>query len=278
MPHHQNDVTGAPTTDAHLLSGPISLGFEIGLVLANILPLCVVWRVKKGRERSPTDELIAALSVTDILSVIIPSPLGFTSYFRHEWWGGRITCDIYQVSSVWFQLASMCLVTFMCLDRWVALVQATKFKAATLSSVGNSGGHRRVRYAVGVIYMLTLGVACLPLMGLAPEALSRSGRLCQSWVVSHPASSKQHVFYLSFLTLGCANLLFAVVINVTIVAYLWRFHRQFGARSADRVSSAALQIDRRNTVDFTVMILVVTLVYYMAWLPALVSIYRNINP
>ena len=258
------DFPFANTARGEDISGPLSIAFEATLVFANIFPIWVVCKYKHPKTRLATDELIMALSITDILSVLIPSPLGLISYFSRGWYGGKPTCDFYQLTIVWFQLTSMCLVTFMCLDRWMSLKDAMVYKTSTCK-------HRRTRLAVLAIYIFTLVVSSLPLFGLAPQALSTSGKLCQAWLVSEPHGAGERVFYFIFLTVGFSNLLVTVIINSTVVATLWQFQKKFGSKPAERMSSAAMQIDKRTVVELTVMILIVTVVFYLAWLPALVS-------
>ena len=247
------------------ISGPVTLGFETALVLGNLLPIGVACCTKRGRHRIATDELIIALSITDILSVVVPGPLGWVSYFTHHWYGGEHTCQFYQVSATWFQLTSMCLITFMTFDRWMSLKDALAYKAPS------NHNNCRVRISVFLIYIFTLTVSCLPLLGLAPRAISHSGKICQSWLLAKPRATLEHVFHFVFLTVGYSNLLTTVLVNLTVMATLWRFQRKFGVKQAERMSSAALQIDRRSVVELTVMILIVTLAFYLAWLPTLVS-------
>ena len=92
-------------SDEHDISDAITMGLEAVLVIINILPFCFVCLVKQ--KRTQTDELIVSLSITDILSVIMPGPLGWISYFTHQWYGGRHSCQFYQVCVMWFQPTSM---------------------------------------------------------------------------------------------------------------------------------------------------------------------------
>ena len=210
------------------------------------------------------DELIVALSITDILSVLVPSPLGILAYFTHQWHGGAASCHFYQVTGLWFQMASMCLVTLMCVERWLALRLAMAYQLPARQ-------HYRGRICIAAIYGITLVVASLPLWGLAPEALSGSGKVCQAWLTAIPRHSQQHVFYFVFLVLGFINVISAVMVNTSTIVSLWQFQRRFGSKPAERMSNAALQIDKRSVLEFTVMVLVVTIIFYLTWMPALVS-------
>ncbi|ELT98542.1 hypothetical protein CAPTEDRAFT_205747 [Capitella teleta] len=261
MPHESSQHLQSATNNNDVTI-PISIALESGLLLANILPICVVLRYKKSKERQATDELIVALSITDILSVLVPSPIGLVSSFNHHWYGGHRTCTFYQLTIVWFQLASMCLVTFMCIDRWLSLSGAMTYRKP-------STGHKRTRIAILIIYLATLSISCLPLLGLAPNAFSTAGDSCISWLISKPKTPVQNVFFVVFLVVGYANLITAIVVNCTVILSLWKFQRKFGIKPSERVNGCAVQIDRRTVVEFSIMVLIVTAIFYLAWLPAL---------
>lgn len=252
------------------ISGPISIGVELSLILANIFPILVVCKIRHPKERIPGDEVVLALSVTDILSVVVPSPLGLAAYFGRHWYGGERTCDFYQVTINWFQLASMCLVTYMCIDRCLALRRTMLFKP-------QNSNLSKTRAVIVLIYIFTLLVSCLPLVGLAPVGLSPSGRLCRSVLLAPSSYKKQEIFSLVFLIVGFTNLAVAIVVNSNVIYKLWKFKRDFGARSADRrINNICADVDRRSVVEMTVMTLVVTLVFYLAWMPVLVCIVLDI--
>ena len=148
-------------------------------------------------------------------------------YWLQRWYGGATTCYLYQLTSIWFQLASMCLVTFMCLDQWCALRRVINHRHA-------SNHINRTRAIIAAIYVLTLCVAALPIMGLAPRAISNSGSSCRSWVILISQNLKEHVFYIAFLVLGFGNLIVAIVINTHVISTLISLKREFGRNTADR--------------------------------------------
>ncbi|ELT98541.1 hypothetical protein CAPTEDRAFT_205746 [Capitella teleta] len=84
MPHESSQHLQSATNNNDVTI-PISIALESGLLLANILPICVVLRYKKSKERQATDELIVALSITDILSVLVPSPIGLKPLMDPLW-------------------------------------------------------------------------------------------------------------------------------------------------------------------------------------------------
>ncbi len=127
-----------------------------------------------------------------------------------------------QVTMVWLQLTSMCLVTFMCADRYVAARNCVHCKPPAQAATSLT----RVRLSVVVIATLALAISSLPLFGLAPPALSPSGQLCRSWLTSHPIDTlghddvRHHVFYVAYLTIGYANVTIALMVNVSLIVNL----------------------------------------------------------
>ena len=262
MPYHSASV--APPRESYQdISGIFSIVIEAMMVFGNIFPIVVVCKLKRTKDRTVADELIVALSITDILSVVVPTPLGLISYFSQTWYGGQQTCNFYQLTTLWFQVTSMCLVTYMCIDRLLALKKAMVNKSPPPTS-------STVKIIVFCIYIFTLGIVCLPLFGLAPKSLSSSGQLCESWIIAEPKEVKQHVFYMIFLGLGYANLTVAICVNFRVIVTLWSYTKRLVNVTMDR-RTLGYQVDRKTVLDFTSMILTVTIVFYLTWLPALVS-------
>ncbi|CAH1789768.1 unnamed protein product [Owenia fusiformis] len=268
---YPSSKNAAPHLSYENISGILSISVQSTLVLANIFPLVVACRFKKQSNKLVTDILISALSVTDILSVVIPAPFGIISYFTRTWYGGKHTCEFYQLTTNWFQLASMCLISFMCIDRWLAL------RVALICKTSSSADKHRAKIIIIVIYLLTFVVAALPLMGLGPPTISDSGHLCTSWIVATSQSSKleglrEHTFYVMFLIVGYGNLLVVVCFNARVTACLWSLHKMTTNRSLQIRGLYAGYMEKKIVMECTIMILIVTIVFYLTWLPALVII------
>jgi hypothetical protein len=268
MPYDPSDVVGYPSppeSSYQNISGIVSIVVEALMVFANIFPILVVCKWKRPRERMSTDEIIVALSITDILSVVVPSPLGLISYFSRRWYGGYRTCAFYQLTTSWFQLTSVFLVTYMCVDRFLVVRAATQQKIQIQSNP-------KVKIVVFAIYFFTLIISCLPLSGLAPEALSKSGKLCQSWIIAIPKKLKEHVFYISFISLGFLNLLTVICVNSRVVYVLKAFMKKLDQEGKLEGKTLGLAVDKKAVVDCSKMVVMITVVSYLAWLPALVGI------
>lgn len=246
------------------ISAVVSFAVDGAIVIANLFPVFVVCTVKRPKERLVTDELVATLGVAEIVSVIAPVPFAVISYLHKEWWGGRKTCYFYQTTTVWLQLASMFLVTLLSVDRCVTLNSAVK-------RTSSKRYPRNARLLIAMVFILSLSISLLPLIGLAPEGLASSGSLCQPWILIPVTSSsfQEHIFYMVFLGVSYFNVLVSFFASVRGSAHLSRLKRH---HFEDRWPSAF--VDQRIMMECTRMIAVVTFIFYLTWLPALVSMFK----
>ncbi len=83
--HNYNYDVMAHSSD---VISPVAIVLELVLVLLNVLPVIVVFVYKRRpRSRLAVDELIVALSLTEITGVLLPAPFGLTAYFS-----GSVDC------------------------------------------------------------------------------------------------------------------------------------------------------------------------------------------
>ena len=265
----------------------ITVGAESVLVILNILPIIVVTCIKLPSERLSIDKLIVALSITDILSVIIPTPIALTSYLKQHWFGGNLTCDVYQLSSVCFQMTSMCLITLMCADRCWSLRSTLLNNYSTMSNSQSSGAVSlppRARISsstlihVLTIYVICFLFACLPLLGLAPSAFSVTRNTCQSWISARSSHFHTHVFSVCFLSIGFTNLFLTLIVNVLLLKLLWKLSGVLPwglvpGKNGSNIYPVVLGSDiaQKSLKEISTMTIFVTFVFYVAWMPALVS-------
>ena len=176
----------------------------------------------------------------------------------------------------------MCLVTFMCADRYVAAKNCVHCKPPSAASFS------RIRISIAVIFLFALSVSVLPLFHLAPRALSSSGHVCRSWITSHPDTLhhddvREHVFYIAYLTVGYANVTIALMVNISLIINLCAARSVLsnlepcsttcrGDRSAeDHCGTFSAQYDCRNSIELSITVAVVTAFVYLSWLPVLVQ-------
>ena len=282
MPDYKSpdEFVGTDVTSDHDVFMYVTLGAEGLLVLLSLLPILVVLCYKRSSERLSIDRLVVALSVTDILSVIVPAPIGLTSYVRRRWVGGSAACEVYQLSSTCFQLTSMCLITLMCIDRCLTLRTTLLSHHLTPSSsrqptiiIERPRCWSPTTTYVILIYILCLLVSCLPLLGLAPPAYSSSRGTCQSWISAESTQMRTHIFPAVFLTIGFSNLIVTLIVNVFLIKMLWKLSGlQCWSQLTQKPVLLGSDIAQKSVKEISIMTAAVTAVFYIAWLPALVGI------
>ncbi|XP_050418543.1 melatonin receptor type 1A [Patella vulgata] len=259
--------TGA-TPDVHL-SGVITVVLEVFLLLENLLPLVVALWWKRPIERVVTDKLIAAISVTYILSALIPTPLGLVSFFNGSWYGGKATCECFQVTTTWCSLSTMAFVTYMCVERHNFLCPCFGWR----SSVDSKDS---VGLMLFLLYTITLSIATLPVIGFGPEVM-KGNNSCESWIVSSPVSGKRQVYFIAFLTFGYINVVVTAIscTFIGIVVNRPKLAQKLGSQDPP-IRNTEFQLLDDQTRNFngshtrTVLILVV--LNQITWIPALTMI------
>ena len=281
-----NDMSKEPKS---MDSGSVALSItlDVSMVLLNVLPISMLICRPRDRRSISMEQLILALSITDVLAVLVPSPLAalVASISLHGW------CHVYQMSVLCFQLASMCLLSATCVERWIAV----RCFISLQSSAEDSYHHHRlqsqsqaqkmnhtfhgpqssavsmihrcrpgVRCLILAVYALSLCIASLPLYGLAPPA----GAICHAWLTStHARSPQQHVFCFLYLLLAYCNVLMVLMVNVSQIFNLGQLQKMG--------SSCKHKTEGRDVLELSVMVLVVSLLYHVTWIPALVSIAQD---
>ena len=245
------------------LSGALSLSAEALTLFGNILPVIVVFRIKSRSERTVTDILIGTLALNDIFAVLLPLPVSLPSFIApgpdSVWQGGKAACVFYQFSVYWLQNSAMLLVTAMALERWLAVAVPMRYKNWTT--------HRRAKMMIVIIFCTTFVVACLPVMGLAPPAVSREGsRFCRSWIATQPEIWYHKVFPIVLITQGWLSMFLVLYLDICLMVRVTRFRRRL------KIERSEIPSEKRSIREFTVLVVVVAILFYCTWLPVLVSI------
>uniref|UniRef100_A0A1I8IIZ2 FH2 domain-containing protein n=1 Tax=Macrostomum lignano TaxID=282301 RepID=A0A1I8IIZ2_9PLAT len=274
-------------TDEHRLlhhaTALLTIGVEALLVLGNLLPPLVVFRAKSSAERTNLDLIVAALSVTDILSVLVPEPPWIVAYFRGTWQRDARACNLHQLTALWFQLASMLIVVLLVLDRARCvrrmLDEPMPLPVDTRNSV-------LLGCLLLTCYCLTLLTATLPLLGFAPSAVAEKsgpdGELvsgfCVSWLARQPNGFRESVFFVVFASI--AGLCLACVLSTNLVIIcLWQRKQTAAQKAAEQddatASAADLLIEEEQFLEMGRFIetmrvtALISLVFCCTWIPTL---------
>ncbi|KAL5006453.1 hypothetical protein ScPMuIL_015259 [Solemya velum] len=259
----------APGNTYQDISGTLSVIVEAIMIVLNILPPVVVFKWKRSRERTGTDEFIVAMCLFDILSVAVPTPLGLVSYFNKSWYGGKSTCEFYQITVIWFHLCSMFIVTCLSLERLMTLKNVIKGEVERRSCTPPC-----VKVTLLCGSLILLFIALLPVMGLAPSAMSTSGLLCESWIVSMPNHVKEHIFYILYLIIGFVNLVIVCASCLTIVRQLCKIKKQAVQTSFQQETQESVnnKLRQKAAMQSSRMVVAVSVLFYFTWFPTLIMI------
>ena len=242
--YEQDSVMGMDSVTEWSLAFTIIV--DVSMVLLNVFPITMLLcRPRDGG----MEQLILALSITDVLAVLVPSPLAalIACISPHEW------CHVYQLCVLCFQLAFMCLLSAMCVERWIAVRHLITSQSSTPPVCS-------IHWLILAIYAVSACVASLPLYGLAPP----TGVMCHAWLTStHARTPQQHVFCFLYLLLAYCNVLIVIMVNVSQI---------FNICQLQKISAKIVQeMEKRTMVELSVMVLVVTGLYHLTLIPALVG-------
>ncbi|ESO82218.1 hypothetical protein LOTGIDRAFT_170261 [Lottia gigantea] len=259
--------TGA-TPDVHF-SGVVTVVLEVFLLLENLLPLAVALWWKRPIERLVTDKLIAAISLTYILSALIPTPLGLVSFFHGSWYGGKATCECFQVTTTWCSLSTMAVVTYMCVERHNFLCPCFGWRSGSDSK--DSAG-----VILFSLYTLTLSVATLPVIGYGPEVM-KANTSCESWIVSTPSPGRRQVYFIAFLSFVYSNIAVTLVCCtfISIVVHYPRLGQKLGSQDPPVRNTEFQLLDEQHrhfNGSHTKTVLVLVILNQSTWIPAAIMI------
>ena len=246
------------------ISGLVSIALEAVTLCANIFPALTVFLLKKARERSVTDCFIGALAVNDITSVAIPLGVGIPTLLNRRWLGGGLSCKLYQISSFWFQLNGMILVTIMSCDRYFALMKPILYRREIQKKSW------RVKRAVFVMFFITLAISSLPAAGLANANIRSPLTYCPCLLITKPQLAKERVFPILYVSLGYSTFLIVSACNYSVLKVLKSFKLRFRPR---KLSIESQKFSRSSLVAFTKLIMVLGVLFYLTWMPVMVSKY-----
>ncbi|EDO46179.1 predicted protein [Nematostella vectensis] len=249
------------------VSGILTIILEAMTFLCNILPACAVFQPNFSRERTITDCFIGALALNDLVSVAVPLSVGIPTLWRKKWVGSRLSCELYQASTVWFQLNAMMLVTAMSCDRFFSLKPLAYQR-------DDKKKRSRLFILICSISGGALLISLLPILGLGNTGVRKSGLLtyCPCILIIKPTSTKENIFPVVLLLLGYSTFISVSFCNFTVLRLLSSFKTRWKRR--ELIAGRARQ-DRRDVAACAKLVGVLALLFYLTWTPAMVLLTLN---
>ena len=244
------------------ISGVVSLALEVVTLLINILPLLVIFAIKKRNDRTLTDFFLGVLTINDLLAEGLPLTIGLPSFLEKQWVGGRTSCRIYQITSTFFLVSSMLLVTVMSIDRYMALFRPIFHRRVIQQS------KQTRKLIIVLLYSISLFVSCLPLSGLGKLAQDDHLTYCPLWL-NNSSKKGRNVYILLLTSLGYTTCLIIFFANWAVLYKLRQFNQRFRTQP---ITVHSNMVDKYALVSFAKLICVIGLLFYLTWTPLLVSI------
>lgn len=244
----------------------------LAVFLINILTICVVCNRRHRKRKHVTEDVILALSVTDVLSVLVPSTFGLLSFYARSPLLGSLACSSYQASSVSFQLAYMILVTYACHERLTSLNTLTSVKSVTSPKAMTSSRVDYVTHGMccraAIVYALALSAGWVPLLGVVPNLLGEQE--CAFHLVMVPVFPRERIFEVLLVTSAFVSVLTSGGLIVMLSTKLFRLKRELGAKIPE-TESADTEKTLRTLFKESVMITSAAAVHCLTWVTILVS-------
>ncbi|OWF56349.1 prostaglandin E2 receptor EP4 subtype-like isoform X1 [Mizuhopecten yessoensis] len=255
-----------PTIGRKVSPTSTAIQFTFG-VIGNLLAIFVLVRSAKSHKWRVFYRLVGALAVTDLFGIVATSPVAFIVYANNlRWVGGQPLCDYLSFMLIFAGLATVFIVAAMSLDRFVAVwfpySYSVTMKKASL-----------VNLAVVSLWIVSISIAFLPLIGLGQNVLQFPGTWC--FFNFFGTDIKDKCFAYFYATIGIIMILLTAILNSLVILMLAKANRQNGVRrKASSVGSRSGK-SRRNDVFIMIFLVVLMVVFATCWTPLMVRIIIN---
>lgn len=256
-----NATTSVPTAPFQV-SPTLGLVVEVVIIFLVCGHFLIVTTLALYKPWNIADLLLFSLSVADVLNAVIPlQMLNLVNNFigPHLW--TRASCAVFVILTYTFRIASVCTITLISGDRAVLLTRPLQHHV--IVTIG------RVKKAVLAIWLFSVFMAILPFIG-----------------VGHPGYRDGFCFYqLSNFgvaygyiieSIGIIQLIIVLVCFIAIKLSSLKFVKRQSTMAAVRQTGGKNQQARetagtRQVKQMSTMMAIVVVLYYVSWLPYLVS-------
>ncbi|XP_033095237.1 galanin receptor type 2-like [Anneissia japonica] len=241
-----------PMSKTHL-SATLTLTFDVISLVLNVFPILVVYTLKRKDKRLTTDILIASLSFTDQLCILLPL---FVTVLTLSGVQNNNACKCYYFFVFLFQNSAMVIVMVLSCERFVAVVFPFKYKLWS--------SQRRTYLTVLGIYVFSFVIAISTITELGDTSTVDKTSLmtCKSWLLLVPMYSGG-AFPSILIFEGWVSMIVVLICNVSLIRNLLRYKRLL------EIGSTSVGLSRQHLRDFTKMVILVTILFYITWLPVL---------
>ena len=270
-----NDIVLSDSVSQRHIIPSVTLAIEALSILLNLFVIAsVIVICKTNIDRLPANHMIAALAVTDILYVCVPAGFSMPSLWQTHWYGGRVTCVLYQLFTDWLLLCSQFLITCLIIDRFLSLRHVIHFQ-------NQSDDLSRTRGVIVACYGASLGLTLLASLGFAADPYLNETSTCLSWLTAIPQRGvrEQRVYPALMILIALITTLISAVIIIKSVSYTRAIHVIYQCIKTDKTPGEdATPGDFRDNqnqsglVQYSTMVIVLAGLQFALRLPYFVSI------
>ena len=257
-----NATTSSPPAAAFEVNPSLGLVVEVVIILLILGHFLIITTLSLYKPWNIADLLLFSLSLADALNAAIPlQMLNLWNNFigPHLW--TRASCAVFVILTYTFRIASVCTITLISGDR--AILLTCPLQHHIIVTAG------RARIAVVAIWLFSILMSILPFIG-----------------VGKPGYRDGFCFYQLFdfgvaygyiiESIGILQLIIVLVCFIAIKLSSWKFVKRQSTMAAARQTGGKSQQARetagtRQVKQMSTMMAIVVVLYYISWLPYLVS-------
>ncbi|XP_033736824.1 prostaglandin E2 receptor EP4 subtype-like isoform X2 [Pecten maximus] len=252
------------TTGRKVSPASTAIQFTFG-VIGNLLAIFVLVRSAKSHKWRVFYRLVGALAVTDLFGIVATSPVAFIVYANNlKWVGGQPLCDYLSFMLIFAGLATVFIVAAMSLDRFVAVWFPYSYNVTMKKAY-------LVNLAVISLWLVSISIAFLPLIGLGQNVLQFPGTWCFFNFFGTDIEDKFFAYF--YATIGIIMILLTAILNSLVIFMLGKANRQNGLRRKAASVGSRSGRTRRNDVFIMIFLVVLMVVFATCWTPLMIRIY-----
>ncbi|XP_033736818.1 prostaglandin E2 receptor EP4 subtype-like [Pecten maximus] len=233
--------------------------------LGNIIAILILFRSSKTHKWKTFYCLVLALTITDLVGILATAPVVLLVYANSiQFRGGQPVCDYLAFMMVFAGFATICIVTSMSFDRFLAVWFPYSYNTTVT--------RRRVVVTLLIIWSMAIVLGCLPIFGLGHNITQYPGTWC--FFNFHSTLIMDSVFAILYASLGIGIITFTAVMNVLVSVKLKQQKRRYSCVIKVSCSHQDQNPTRclRSNVAQMIFLVSVTLVFAVCWLPLMIQV------
>ncbi|VDI51124.1 prostaglandin E receptor 4 [Mytilus galloprovincialis] len=240
---------------------PSAVTFTLG-VTGNIIAIFFLFKASKSHKWNVFYRFVTALAMTDLFGILTTSPVAFAVYDNDlVWVGGQPLCHYLSFMLTFAGVATVVFVGAMALDRYLAITFPFKYSQWNKDTI--------VNIIIIAIWIGSVFVACLPLMGLGHNIKQFPGTWC--FFNFFGTTVEDQIFSYFYASIGLGVILMTAILNILVIVALTHGKRSHARRGSISSKSARARTD----IYITVFLVAIFATFAICWTPFMIRIIIN---